>query len=94
MFLFVNLFPIKETAHLQLFIGEQIRSQIASYQGRRQRGERKKQNGLLVAAFHLSKDHLGGHPRRTLLCFNKVTAGMESPVKAPKEPSQEGNLHH
>lgn len=59
-----------------------------------ERGGRKKWNGLLVATFHLSKEHLGGHPRRILLCFNKVTLGIESPVKAPKEQSQEGNQDH
>jgi len=47
-----------------------------------------------VATFHLSKDHLGGHPRRVLLCFNKETTGAESPLKAPKELSQEGNPYH
>lgn len=57
-------------------------------------GGQKKWNGLLVATFHLSKGHIRGHLRRILLCFNKMTTGIESPVKAPKELSQEGNLYH
>lgn len=53
---------------------------------------RKKWYGLLVAIFHLSKEHLGGHPRKILLCFYEVTTGIEIPVKAPEELSQKGNL--
>lgn len=47
-----------------------------------------------MATFHLSKDHLGGHPRKILLCFSKVTTAIKSPVKAPEELSQEDNPCH
>lgn len=87
-FIFNNLFPIKETVHLQLFIGVQIWSQRASCP--RQRGGRKKWNGLLVATFHLSKEHLGGHPRRILLCFNKVTMGSKAQSRHPKNRAKKG----